>query len=268
MRSLQTLVVRLFNNTIMEKDTLNLIGKLCTELQLTPDIEFTCYQAHAEYCKRYFEKRFKQTTFEYNGAINQTNELMQSSQELDEVEKTTLLHTLALISICAKYVNGFRSEKLFVKLTQYLENNGTPCSSREFRNTEYIVFKYLEFNIKPSELYAEAIELARKISKKHCDLVQYNSLHDSCVNLLRKIYHYRKDFDEILHYVEENTYNYFGNEEFKLAAATLYASTILIKSQGGNIVLNEIVKLTYLNESLVRKLGQSVHDFYLDCIRY
>lgn len=148
MRSLQTLVVRLFNNTIMDTEILKLIRKLCTELQLTADVEFTCYQAHTEYCKNHYEKRFIQTTFNYNGEIRQTNRFNQTSQELDDVEKTTLLHTLALISICTKYVNGKRPDHLFVKLAKYLQINGTPYTVQEFRNTEFIVFKHLQFNVR------------------------------------------------------------------------------------------------------------------------
>lgn len=152
MRSVQTLVVRLFNNTIMDSDTFNLIRKLCTEFQLPPDIEFTCYEAYAEYFKRYFsdlEKRFKQTTLDYNGVIKQTSHLI--DRTLDEVEKTSLLHTLALISICAKYVSGPRYETLFRSLNKYLQRNGTPYSPREIRITEYIVFKFLGFNVSENE---------------------------------------------------------------------------------------------------------------------
>lgn len=148
MCSLQTFVVRRFNNTIMDSDTRKLIGKLCAEFQLSPHIEFTCYEAYMEYFKRYFpdlEKRCKQTTMEYNVAIRQTSELI--DQILDEVEKRSLLHTLALISICAKYIEGYRCEKLFNKLTEYLQINGTPFNTREIRETEYMVFKFLGFNV-------------------------------------------------------------------------------------------------------------------------
>lgn len=155
MRSFQTaLVVRLFNNTIMDPDTFNLIQKLCTKFQLPPDIEFTCYEAYEEYFKRYFcdlEKRFKQTTLEYNGVMKQKSHLI--DRVLDEVGKTSLLHILALISICAKYVNGFRCEKLFTKLSKYLQRNGTPYSVPEIRNTEYIVFKFLEFSVSGKKIW-------------------------------------------------------------------------------------------------------------------
>lgn len=315
MRSVQTLVVRLFNNTKMDSDTFNLIRKLCSEFQLPPDIEFTCYEAYAEYIKRYFcdlEKRFKQTTLEYNGMIKQTSHLI--DRTLDEVEKTSLLHTLALISICAKYVSGPRYENLFRSLSKYLQRNGTPYSAREIRITEYIVFKFLGFNvseqsiqisqkkyfhfsiqfvycskqIKTSEVYALAYELARKITKRNHEIIQFNYLHESCISILRLIYLYRKKFDEMyafmfiificgvvffsnqkwifcsLHYVEQSSYGYDGNEEIKLAAATVYASTLLVKPESGNVILNEIVHRTYLNESLLHKLGQSIQQFYLD----
>lgn len=147
MRSLQTVVCAI-NNTIMDSDTFKLIRKLCIEFQLTPDIEFTCYEAYTEYVKRYFhelEKRSKGTIRKFNGTIRPTNERIDDL--LNEVEQTSLLHTLALISICAKYINGYRCGKLFNSLSKYLHLNGTPYSSEEIRHTEYIVFKYLEFNV-------------------------------------------------------------------------------------------------------------------------
>lgn len=148
MRSFQN-VVRLFDNTIMEPDTCKLIRRLCIEFQLTPDIEFTCYEGYITYFARYFdalEKQSKDLNFiKYNRTIKSTNEYI--ANLLDEVERTSLLHILALISICAKYINGFRCEKLFNRLSKYLQLNGTPYTEREIRNTEFIVFKFLEFNV-------------------------------------------------------------------------------------------------------------------------
>lgn len=147
MRSFQT-----FNSSIdvkiMDRDTFKLIRKLCIEFQLQPDIEFTCYEAYMEYFKGFYpdlETQFKQTTLESNGTIKQTGKLLKNV--LYNVESTSLLHTLALISICAKYVNGFRCEKLFNNLSKYLQLNGTPYSTQEIRSTEYIVFKLLGFNV-------------------------------------------------------------------------------------------------------------------------
>ena len=253
MRSLQTTLV-VFDSSVMDPDTFKLIRKLCAEFQLSADIEFTCYVNYMEYLKRFFpdlETQFKQTTLGSNGAtttttttmmtkttkIQQTNQLI--DQVLDDVEKTSLLHTLCIISICAKYVNGFRCEKLFTDLSKYLHRNGTPYSICEIRNTEYIVFKLLGFNvsrqkwranhvfctpdvesrlfvhssrlllllllffenwnqIKPSELYSVAIDLAVKITNRNRDLIiRFDPLHDSCVAMLRYIYLYRKKFNEM-----------------------------------------------------------------------
>lgn len=69
----------------------------------------------------------------------------------------------------------------------------------------------------------------------------------------------------LLH-VEQTTYGYNGNEETKFAAATVYVSTLLSYPQMGTATLNEIVRLTYLNESFLRKFSQSIHEFYLDCM--
>lgn len=146
-------------------------------------------------------------------------------------------------------------------------------------------------------MYSITVGLAEKVIKPHC----YERLHDACVKLLRFIYLYRKRFDEMyvlslhqliffrvnaltvflikialfcsmsislflysLDHVEETTYGYRGNEETKFAAATVYVSTLLSYPQIANATLNEIVRLTYLNESFLRKFSQSVHDFYLD----
>lgn len=180
MRSLQTTLV-VFDSSIMDPDTFKLIRKLCAEFQLSADIEFTCYVNYMEYLKRFYpdlETQFKQTTLESNGAttmtmtttammakttkIQQTNQLI--DHLLDNVEKTSLLHTLCIISICAKYVNGFRCEKLFTDLSKYLHRNGTPYSICEIRNTEYIVFKLLGFNVSKREAMCQPSVFAHPMS--------------------------------------------------------------------------------------------------------
>lgn len=186
MRSLQTTVV-VFDSSIMDPDTFKLIRKLCAEFQLSADIEFTCYVNYMEYLKRFFpdlETQFKQTTLESNGAttttttpttkttkIQQTNQLI--DHLLDDVEKTSLLHTLCIISICAKYVNGFRCEKLFTELSKYLHRNGTPYSISEIRHTEYIVFKLLGFNVSKREVTCRP----RSMSSRDCVCFCLHSLY-------------------------------------------------------------------------------------------
>lgn len=166
--------LRLFSDCItdsmLDVDTFKLIRDMCNEFQLTPEIEFTAYESYTVYLQRYFcdlERRVKQTTAmqcnnnnddhsargggggsgtSRNGApILGTNDVI--AQLLDEVEQTSLLHILALISICAKYIDGYRSEKLIKKFSTYLSSNGTPHTVNEIRNSEYLVFKCLAFNV-------------------------------------------------------------------------------------------------------------------------
>lgn len=85
------------------------------------------------------------TTSELGVEILATNDVI--AKLLDEVEQTSLLHVLALISICAKYIDGYRTEKLIKKFSTYLASNGTPYSVSEIRNSEYMVFKCLAFNV-------------------------------------------------------------------------------------------------------------------------
>lgn len=68
-----------------------------------------------------------------------------------------------------------------------------------------------------------------------------------------------------LYRVEQTTYSYNGNEETKFAAAIVYVSAMLTYPKIAGSILNEIVRRTYLNESFLRKFGQSIHEFYLDC---
>lgn len=75
------------------------------------------------------------------------------------------------------------------------------------------------------------------------------------------------DFNSRLYYVEQNTYGYNGNEEIKLAAAAVYVAAMLTHPRKGNSSLSEIVHRTFLNESFLRKLGQSLQDFYMVCDR-
>lgn len=50
--------------------------------------------------------------------------------------------------------------------------------------------------IKPSEMYSCAVELANKLARNH-EVIQFERLHDGCVSLLRFIYLYRQRFDEM-----------------------------------------------------------------------
>lgn len=164
MHYLQAVFIRELISTTMDSDTFQLIQKLCNEFKLSPDIEFTCYEAYMAYFRSYFvdlQRRLQQKTMQLNGngnanttintdiarevSVFATNEFI--DKLLHEVEQTSLLHTLALISICAKYINGFRSAQLFNHFSAYLQLNGTPYSIAEIRHSEYIVFKFVGFNV-------------------------------------------------------------------------------------------------------------------------
>lgn len=152
------------SDSMLDLDTFKLIRDMCNEFNLSADIEFTCYESYTMYLQRYFydiERRVKQTTAmqcnnnncnssSHNGSENRaeitaTNDII--VKLLDEIEQTSLLHVLALISICAKYINGYRSEKLIQKFSTYLQCNGTPHTMNEIRNSEFMVFKCLTFNV-------------------------------------------------------------------------------------------------------------------------
>lgn len=166
----------------MDIDTFKLIRKLCAEFNLQPDIEFTCYEAYVAYFNRYFshlDRRFEQMTIEYNGGTKQTNQLIEHT--LDDVEETSLLHILTLISICAKYVNGHRCEKLITRLTKFLQINETPYSTRDIRISEYTVFKFLDFNVSITMNCAQ--KLFSKILTHACDSLLINrSKRHNCMS--------------------------------------------------------------------------------------
>lgn len=151
-------------NSMLDLDTFKLIRDMCNEFNLAADIEFTCYESYSMYLRHYFNdlvQRVKQTTaMQCNNNCNNKNNNSNSDNGaeilatndiivklLDEVEQTSLLHVLALISICAKYINGYRSEKLINKFSTYLQCNGTTHTMNEIRNSEYMVFKCLAFNV-------------------------------------------------------------------------------------------------------------------------
>lgn len=126
----------------MDAKTFRLIRELCVKFELPPDIEFTCYECYMEYFNGYFlhfEERLKQMT------INTHNQLI--DQALDEVEKSTFLHILSLLSICAKYIDGHRGDKLITRLSKYSLDIGMPLSTQNIRSSEYTVFKLLDFNV-------------------------------------------------------------------------------------------------------------------------
>lgn len=151
-------------DSMLDLDTFKLIRDMCNEFHLAAEIEFTCYESYTMYLQRYFcdlEQRVKRTTAmqcnnncskntsnnntERGAEILATNDVI--AKLLDEVEQTSLLHVVALISICAKYIDGYRTEKLIKKFTTYLASNGTPHTVNEIRNSEYTVFKCLAFNV-------------------------------------------------------------------------------------------------------------------------
>lgn len=203
----------------MDAKTFRLIRELCVKFELPPDIEFTCYECYMEYFNGYFlhfEERLKQMTINTH---NQTNQLI--DQALDEVEKSTFLHILSLLSICAKYIDGHRGDKLITRLSKYSLDIGMPLSTQNIRSSEYNVFKLLEFNvsntldcavtanrlqhkifylklqIKTSHLYNTVYKLVTKIISRNRDIIRFERLHNCCLSLLRLIYLYRKKSDEM-----------------------------------------------------------------------
>lgn len=157
------------SNQILDLDTYKLIRDMCNEFHLTADIEFTCYESYTQYLPQYFcelNRRVKRTAaMESNNNCSSDHDKSNRNSDnilatnaiidkiLDELEKTSLLHVLALISICAKYINGYRSENLVKSFVKYLESNGTPYTVNELRNSEYLVFKCLTFNVSPETAY-------------------------------------------------------------------------------------------------------------------
>lgn len=165
------------------------------------------------------------------------------------------------------------------------------CAKIIFQNSHACLRFSSNQQIKTSQLYVIVHELVTEVDRQNRD-IRFERLHARCVSLLRLIYRYRKRCDEMLvfrivvfaskfvtlcieifkitvffyslHYVEQNSYGYTGNENIKLAAACVYASTMITYPQCSNAALNKIVQRTYLNESLLRKLGQSVQEFYTD----
>lgn len=212
----------------MDAKTFRLIRELCVKFELPPDIEFTCYECYMEYFNGYFlhfEERLKQMTINTH---NQTNQLI--DQALDEVEKSTFLHILSLLSICAKYIDGHRGDKLITRLSKYSLDIGMPLSTQNIRSSEYNVFKLLDFNvsntldcavttnrlqhkifylklqIKTSHLYNTVYKLVTKIISRNRDIIRFERLHNCCLSLLRLIYLYRKKSDEMYVF-----FNFFPN---------------------------------------------------------
>lgn len=128
-------------------NTLILIRNFCEEFQLELEVEFTCYDLYDVYIKNYFAALKKSYEKDIrDNSLNETNAYRSIDQILEQTQSNTLLHTLALISICGKYINGQRN-RIFQHLQTYLIQNGTPFNFNEIRAAEYQVFEYLNFHV-------------------------------------------------------------------------------------------------------------------------
>lgn len=122
--------------------------------------------------------------------------------------------------------------------------------------------------------------------------INSNLLYKGCVKVLRIIYLNRRECDEMFVYlklftiiflrrkilffvfislffcstisvshVTDHSYHSDGNMDFKLGAAILLCTVKLISPNYTNLILNEIVRVYYLNESFLDKLTRELLQF-------
>lgn len=149
----KSIVVEFNNCTMIDPHTLVLFRDLCARFNLPAEVEFTCYDVYPVYFGRYhaeLDAKYRQQVQGRSHAEAQT--LIR--QMARSIENTSLLHSLTIMSICAKFLLGPRAfglvrnmKKCLDKFTANKDNKMAPVSRVEFMNAEFIVFRHLEFKV-------------------------------------------------------------------------------------------------------------------------
>lgn len=149
----KSIVIEFNNCTMIDPHTLVLFRDLCARFNLPAEVEFTCYDVYPVYFGRYhaeLEAKYRQQAQGRSRAEAQT--LIR--QMARSIENTSLVHSLTIMSICAKFLLGPRAfglvrgmKKCLDKFTANTGNEMAPVSHMDFMSAEFIVFRCLDFKV-------------------------------------------------------------------------------------------------------------------------
>lgn len=137
----------------LRKQIFDLIITLCAHLNISPEIEFTCMDSFETYYKNLVIELDKSVHEQFKKELHRCTDESKKMENMNRIineiyEKTnedSLLRILSLISICAKFVDGYHSWNILKAIPNLLRRNRTLYTSLEIRKAEYQVFRNLGF---------------------------------------------------------------------------------------------------------------------------
>lgn len=146
-----SIVIEFKNFTMIDPDTMDLIRDLCARLNLPAEVEFTCYDMYPIYFRHYHTELDEKIQRKLIGR-NRTEQHSILREMAKHVERTALLHILAIISICAKFLLGPRSFGLVRRLRECVTEakrdvEAVTVSHAAFMNAEFFVLRHLKFQV-------------------------------------------------------------------------------------------------------------------------
>lgn len=137
----------------MHTEIFRFIQKFCATYKLSPEIEFTCYELYPVYFQQYFNElnsNYRQTIITKNFNQHDANALC--DQFMIKIKENCIVNAVMLISICGKYIDGFRGHAIFKAIPiflngfrqQYLHPNH---SYKRLHTIEFNIFRCLKFNV-------------------------------------------------------------------------------------------------------------------------
>lgn len=149
-----TIEMEKYQFLMLKTEMYDLINRLCEHFDLSAEIEFMCMDSFELYLDNLFEQLYREYDQKLNFERNTVDIAIE--QTLYIVEKECLLRLVSLISICAKYIDGYRWRATYRLLPDLLCKNGTPYTYKDICRTEYNVFKCLNFTVNHQSFIALA----------------------------------------------------------------------------------------------------------------
>lgn len=129
----------------LQRETCELISQYCHEFCLDEDIEFACFELTHKHFKNVQRKILSDIQY-FDGSLVVENNLNEYLQQAVFTIKTDLpLNIFSIISITAKYFGAHNWSEMFKALPKMLHATGRTVSFRELYETEFKIFRDLDF---------------------------------------------------------------------------------------------------------------------------
>lgn len=126
----------------------DLVSKLCAELELSPEIEFTCLDSFDYFFVNHFNE-LKEKIEEHLQSESEKEPLTESEMWTNMgnlVQRQTFLRILSVLSVCAKFVDS-RKDIGINNIQTLLGAAKCSYDSEAIKNSEYRIFRNMGFTV-------------------------------------------------------------------------------------------------------------------------